>query len=148
MQIPKCLRETIIRVDGARGQQWLEALPALISECCERWSLELDEPFENLSYHLVLPGRDSSGQEIVLKVGVPGRELLTEASALSRFAGVGAVRLLETDAPRGILLMERLTPGPPLLQVPSDMTATHTAAALMLRLWRTAPAQQHNITYL
>ena len=141
MQIPERLRETVVRVHGERGQQWLEALPALLSECCDRWSLELDEPFENLSYNLVIPGRNSVGLGVVLKVGVPCRELFTEASALSLFAGVGAVRLLDTDAPRGILLMERLTPGTPLYRLQGDAEATHTAAALMLRLWRTPPAE-------
>ncbi|HEX3552030.1 MAG TPA: aminoglycoside phosphotransferase family protein [Thermoanaerobaculia bacterium] len=140
MQIPKAWRETVERVHGETGRQWLATLPSLVSECRARWSLELDPPFENLSFNLVFPGRTSGGTEIVLKIGVPCRELLTEASALSLFQGAGAARLLNHDAARGILLMERVEPGTPLHKLQGDPEATSTAAALMRRLWRTPPA--------
>lgn len=140
MHIPNHLRETVERVHGAAGRQWLLTLPALVDECRSRWSLELGQPFENLSYHLVLPGRTAAGMEVALKVGVPCRELFREASALTLFQGAGAVRLLETDAPRGLLLLERISPGTPVHKLQSDREATKTAATLMRRLWRTPPA--------
>lgn len=142
MQIPESLRATIERVHGEAGRQWLEALPALISECQSRWRLELYEPFENLSYNLVIPGRMYDGTEIVLKVGVPCLELITEAAALNLFDGEGAVRLLFADAPLGILLMERVTPGWPLHNLHDDAEATRIAAKLMQRLWRTPTTNQ------
>lgn len=134
------LKETVERVHGETGRQWLGSLPALLKECRERWALELDEPFANLSYNLVIPGRTSDGVEIVLKVGVPCRELLTEASALRLFEGTGAVCLLDMDAARGILLMERIAPGTALHTVQRDPEATRTAAQLMRRLWRSPHA--------
>ena len=139
MQIPTGLKARIERVHGARGRAWLAQLPALLAECRARWTLELDEPFENLSYNLVMPGRRADGAEIVLKVGVPCRELRTEAAALELFAGQGAVHLLAADAPRGILLLERVTPGRPLHEVQTDAEATRSTATLMQRLWRDVP---------
>jgi streptomycin 6-kinase len=126
-------------VHGAAGREWLAALPAILRECRVRWALELDEPFAHLSYNMVLPGRTATGTEIVLKAGVPCRELLTEAAALELFAGRGAVRLLDHDAPRGLLLLERITPGALLHKVERDPEATRTAASVMRRLWRTPP---------
>jgi streptomycin 6-kinase len=140
VKIPYGLRETVERVHGDAGRKWLAALPVLLNECCARWSLRLDEPFENLSYNLVLPGSMTDGTAIVLKVGVPCRELLTEAAALSLFDGEGATRLLAHDAPRGLLLMERVLPGTRLHELLDDEDATRTAAHLMRRLWQTAPA--------
>jgi len=131
------LRGTVERVHGESGRRWLSLLPALLSESCARWSLELDQPFENLSYNLVIPGQMPDGTEIVLKLGVPCSELTTEAAALSLFDGAGAVRLLEHDAPRGILLLERVVPGAPLYTLQDDTEATRTAAKLMRSLWRT-----------
>ncbi|HEV7844587.1 MAG TPA: aminoglycoside phosphotransferase family protein, partial [Pyrinomonadaceae bacterium] len=142
MQIPERLRATIERVHGEAGRHWLVVVPALISECQSRWSLELYKPFENLSYNLVIPGRMSDGTEIVLKIGVPCRELLTEAAALSLFDGAGAVRLLHHDAPLGTLLLERVLPGWPLCDLQNDAEATRIAAKLMLRLWRTPAVDQ------
>jgi streptomycin 6-kinase len=141
INIPDILKEKVVRVHGDVGQQWLMMLPALLSECRARWSLELGDPFKNLSYNLALPGRMNDGTEIVLKVGVPCRELSTEAAALRLFDGEGAVRLLDSDAPRGILLLERIAPGTPLYKLLEDGEATRTAAGLMRRLWRTPPAE-------
>ncbi len=141
MHIPSGFKETVERVYGETDSQWLGALPAILNECRGRWSLVLDKPFENLSYNFVIPGRTSDGAEVVLKVGVPCRELLTEASALILFEGVGAVRLLEHDAPRGILLMERVTPGTPVYESQGNVTATSIAAIVMRQLWRTPPAE-------
>lgn len=147
VKIPHELRETIERVHGERGRQWLMRLPALLSECRARWSLELEEPFENLSYNLVIPAKVRGGADVVLKVGVPCAELLTEAAALNSFAGEGAVRLLHQEAERGILLMERVAPGTPLYEAKGEEDATRTAARLMLKLWR-APAAEHTFPNL
>lgn len=137
--IPEGLRETVERVHGVQGRQWLMTLPALVAECRARWSLELDPPFKNLSYNLVFPGRRTDGQSVVLKLGVVCDELITEMAALNLFDGVGAVRLLEQDELRGILLMERVVPGTPLFALQDGPEATRTAAALMGRLWRPTP---------
>lgn len=137
------LIETVERVHGERGRQWLLLLPALLDESCARWSLTLEQPFENLSYNLVIPGQMSDGTEIVLKIGVPCHELTTEAAALSLFDGAGAVRLLDHDASRGLLLIERVTPGTPLFKLQANRAATRTAAALMRRLWHRTPRAEH-----
>jgi len=139
VQIPKSLSERVERVHGERGRAWLENLPALIDECRERWSLKLDDPFPNLSYNLTFPATGLDGVELVLKLGVPCPELLTEAAALGWFEGIGAVRLLDHEAPLGILLMERVVPGTPLHKLQSETEATRTAAALMRELWRFPP---------
>jgi streptomycin 6-kinase len=140
VRIQEGFSASIQRLHGEAGRQWLADLPALLRECRSRWSLELESSFENLSYNLVLPGRRLDGTEIVLKIGVPCRELVTEASALGWFEGAGAVSLLDHDAPRGVLLLERVAPGTPLYKSQEDPEATRTAAALMQRLWRTPPA--------
>lgn len=147
MQIPNGLKETVERVHGEAGRAWLARLPETLGECRRRWSLELREPFENLSYNLVIPGRTGGGAAVVLKVGVPCPELLTEAAALGLFAGVGAASLIDHDAARGMILMERVTPGTPLHKLRRDADATRTAAALMRRLWR-APSAEHSFPSL
>ena len=70
---------------------------------------------------------------------MPCLELLTEAAALSVFQGVRAVRLLDHDAARGILLMERVVPGTLIHNLQSEPEATRTAATLMRELWRSPP---------
>ena len=130
------LTDRIIRVHGEKGRQWLRHVAALIAECETRWSLELDNPFAELSYNLVIPGRTATGDEIVLKLGVPCRELTTEALALRCFAGDGAVVLIDSDTEIGALLLQRVVPGTFLHESLSEESSIVTAAALMRRLWR------------
>lgn len=131
MIIPNDLRQTVERVQGAQGRTWLAVRPALLLEFRQRWALELEQAFENLSYNFVVAGRTAQGAAIVLKLGVPCRELWTEAAALELFAGNGAVRLLNQEAACGVLLLERALPGLPLGDLRDEAEATRVAATLI-----------------
>lgn len=64
----------------------------------------------------------------------PDADSVHEATALARWAGDGAVRLLAHDAPRRALLVERCAPGTPLHAVPPD-EALGVVVGLLPRLW-------------
>jgi len=128
------------------GKAWLQALPSLLSEAAQRWRLTLGEPFL-LSFNYVCAARDATGLEVVLKAGVPNPELTSEIEALRLYDGRAAVRLIDSDADQGLLLLERLRPGTMLLTVDNDAQATEIAAGVMRSLWRPAP-QQNNLILL
>ena len=96
------------------------------------------EPLSDLSYNFVAFAQ-RSGQQVVLKIGVPHRELTSEIAALRCFDGRGVVHLLAADEERSAFLLERLQPGAVLATLADDELATHLAADVMLRLWRPAP---------
>lgn len=123
------------------GAEWLENLPNLLAECERRWELTIRPSPFTLSYNYVAPATLADGTEIVLKVGVPNRELSTEIAALRLYDGRGCVRLLDADADQGILLLERLYPGEMLTIVTDDDEATRLAALAMQTLWRPLPAE-------
>lgn len=75
---------------------------------------------------------------MILKLGVPNRELTSEVDALRLYNGVGACRLLDADAEKGILLLERLKPGHMLATVMDDERATRIAVEVMKNLWRSS----------
>ena len=60
--------------------------------------------------------------------------------ALRLYDGRGMVRLLDFDREQGIMLLERLKPGTPLLEV-NDERATSIAAQVMRRYWRPLPRE-------
>lgn len=122
------------------GAEWLENLPNLLAECEQRWGLVIRPSNFTLSYNYVAPATLADGTEIVLKVGVPNRELRTEIAALRIYDGRGCVRLLDADPDAGILLLERLSPGEMLTIVTDDDEATRLAALAMQTLWRPLPA--------
>ena len=139
--IPEAFARTQTALHGGAGVAWLDRLPTLTKELEERWSLEAGPPFPNLSYNWVVPAVREGGTPAVLKLSFPGdKEFGTEAGALKVFDGGGICRLLELDADRGAMLLERLEPGAPLTVVGNDEEATAIAAGVMKKLWRPAPA--------
>ncbi len=138
LQIPPHFKRTILELYGSRGQRWLDSLPALLAECEQRWSIEVQPPYP-LTYNYVAPALRRDGARLVLKLGVPNPELSSEIAALGMFAGNGAAALLEADPERGLLLLERLEPGAPLSALADDAQAVSIAARLMRQLRRPAP---------
>jgi len=140
--LPIRFMQTVASTWGEPGGQWLMALPALLGDCARRWSLALSPPFPNLTFNYVAPAMMADGTEVVLKAGVPGPDLRREAAALRAFDGRGSVRLLESDADAGMLLLERLRPGVVLTTLADeahDDEATTIAASVMRGLWCPAP---------
>jgi streptomycin 6-kinase len=139
MELPGELVRRVRGVHGDAGRAWIEDLPRLLEEAADRWGLRLEEPFEALTYNFVCPVWRADGSAAVLKAGVPCPELTTEAAALLWWDGEGAVRLLQADTARGLLLLERLRPGRLLLDVDDDDEATGIGAGVMRRLRRPTP---------
>ena len=137
--LPDPLLANIRGAFGAKGEEWLRDFPALLQECAEQYALELLPPFLNLSFNYVTPVRCADGTEAVLKLGVPHPELRSEIAGLRIYDGKNAARLFDSDAERGVLLMERIMPGTPLTNIADDVRddeATLIAAHVMRDLWR------------
>jgi streptomycin 6-kinase len=130
----------IVGTFGQAGTEWLQRLPTILADLASRWKINLETPFADLSYNYVAPATWHDGAQVVLKAGVPNRELRTEIAALRTFDGEGAVRLLAAEPDLGALLLERLQPGTPVLQLTNDEQATAIAAQVMQQLWKPAPA--------
>jgi streptomycin 6-kinase len=141
MNTPPAFQRTIASLHGARGNAWLLHLPALVAELEARWSIRVGPPLPNLSYNYVAPVVTQSGEPLIVKLGVPNPELLSEIDALKAFGGCGCARLLAYDREQGALLLERLTPGTPLTSLwpENDGKATAIAAEVMRSLWRPVP---------
>lgn len=131
----------MVTLHGQRGAAWVAGLPALIADLEARWGLRALPPFPNLSYNYAAPAELADGTPAVLKLGVPGPELLSEMAALGHFGGHGCVRLLACEPELGAMLLERLRPGTMLSTMADDEAATRIAANVMLDLWRPPPAE-------
>ncbi|HEY0452046.1 aminoglycoside phosphotransferase family protein [Actinophytocola sp.] len=136
VDVPPALRRNVLESWGAAGERWLGELPGLLDAVVDAWSLVVEAPYV-LSFNWVAAVRRADGSPAVLKLGVPSSEhLAEEAAALTSFAGAGAVRLLDRDAGRGALLLERAHPGTMLRDlVPArDEEATAVAVGILRRL--------------
>jgi streptomycin 6-kinase len=137
--LPAAFANRIMERHGEQGTVWLQDLSDLLDELCARWSIQLLPPFKPLTYNYVAPAVREDGVEAVLKVGHPPGEFSQELAALEHFDGQGAATVLASDEARGALLLERIKPGTPLVDIPDDDEATQIAARLMKSLWRPAP---------
>jgi streptomycin 6-kinase len=151
MNLPEPFLTNIRNSFQQDGEAYLAVLPDLIEEARQRWDLTDITPVENLSFNYVAYATrpstafvaknapHSAQGEVVLKIGVPHRELFSEMAALRLFNGEGCVRMLEADEARGMFLLERVRPGEMLVALEDDDQRTHIAVDVMTKLWRKAP---------
>lgn len=123
----------------ASGETWLNHVPETVAACARSWRLTIGEPFDALTWNVVLPVAREDGTTAVLKIGPPGIATERESAALRLFGGQGAARVHDADVDRGALLLEQLIPGTPLSEVEDDVSATSIAAGVMRRLYRPLP---------
>lgn len=138
--IPGYFAEFVADYWGDEGAEWLRSLPALLAEYSRRWSLTPLPPFAGLTYNYVTPVRRADGSAAVLKAGVPGDEFRAGIVYTRLCEGRGVVRLIEADAERCVMLMERAAPGLPLARLEDDDAATAIGADVMRECWRPVPA--------
>ncbi len=135
MDLPPEFISNIQNVFGEDGHTFLKTLPDLIAEASAHWGLTDVQPAPELSYNFVAFA-NRGDDKVVLKMGVPNREMKSEMAALRLFNGEGACRLLEYDEEKYWMLLERLSPGVMLSALEDDEEATHTAAEVMKKIWR------------
>ncbi len=138
IHVPERFIQTIMDVHGEKGQIWLKRFDELLAYCEQKWSLKIMSPYP-LSYNFVAPVLCKDGSEAVLKLGVPSSELQSEIEALRFYQGNGVADLMEADVEKGILLMERVSPGHTLATVACDEAATRIAARVINKISRPAP---------
>jgi len=138
LNLPDNFQKNILSSFGEKGREWLTRLPGLIDETSQRWNLIGVRQVPNLSYNFVAFAKQN-GEEVILKIGVPNPELVSEMRTLQLFDGEGTCRLLSCDEEKGFLLIERLKPGKMLADLQNDEERTHTAIDVMQRIWRPAP---------
>ena len=122
---------------GLRRGVWLERVPDLVEACVEEWRLRLGDPYVAGAAGHAVRADLPDGTPAVLKLIFPHREGEHEAAALVLLDGDGAVRLLEHDAKRWAMLIERCEPGTPLADAGPE-TALDVLIELLPRLWKTA----------
>ena len=128
---------------GLTHDDWLQRVPQLLSECAEEWELRLGEPYaQGAAGYAVRAERD--GEPTVLKLIYPHREAEHEAEALRVWDGDGAVCLLEYDAERRAMLLERCEPGTLLAHADPEQ-ALDVLIALLPRLWKQVDGTFHSL---
>jgi streptomycin 6-kinase len=103
-----------------------------------RWSLRIDDSFEQATCSWVAPVTLADETPAVLKLGMPHFEGEHEMQGLRFWDGQPTVRLLVADDTLGAMVLERCEPGTPLRELP-ETEQDEVISRLLRRLWRLPP---------
>jgi streptomycin 6-kinase len=95
---------------GAAGQAWLDALPGLVADLCDRWALVPEEDLSGGTSAWVARVRRADGTGAVLKIALPDATSEREVAVLLAANGRGYARVLAADSDRRAVLLELLGP--------------------------------------
>lgn len=123
----------------ASRRAWGGELRELAVEVTERWELRLDGGPRAGEAGVVIPVRTGDGRPAALKLQMPGSETTAAIIGLQSWDGRGMVRLLDSDADRGVMLLERLDGDRSLESVASEDEATLVVGDLLRRLYAVPP---------
>lgn len=101
----------------SEGTEWLDHLPDLVKNQCQRWNLRICGHPAHGSNAIVFPvsrGRD----KFALRLTPPGPDATDEIRALVFWNGRGTVRLYDSDVPHGASLLELVSSRESLNEVP------------------------------
>lgn len=105
-------QRNVIRRSGIKGQDWLQSLPDITNYLCHKWQLSNPKPFHKRSHDYILSAyRKHDNLKVMLKIGVPGSELLQEVISSRVYSGNGCMPLLDYDNEVNALLREQVEPG-------------------------------------
>ncbi|WP_020620753.1 aminoglycoside phosphotransferase family protein [Paenibacillus daejeonensis] len=140
-RIPDHFLEKMVTIYGSDVEAWVQSLPKLISMCEKQFGIEVEAPFDNLSYNYIAHGKDRENRPIVLKLSFEKAALAQEMRTLTAFAGRGAVEVIEWNDQLGAAVLERALPGTPLSATLDDREATEVFCEVFRRLHRQPVAE-------
>jgi streptomycin 6-kinase len=138
VDLPDEFKNIIISVNGKTGEKWLAGFDGLIDYCIHKWQFRL-LPAKKLSYNFVAPVIFGDGSKAILKLGVPGRAIISEIAALKAFNGAGFCKLLDAEPEKGIMLLENMEPGAPLNIIRDEIATTKIVAGLIKYMQKVNP---------
>lgn len=118
---------------------WLEAFPAYVQACQQRWGVHVTGLVPDLSYNVVAYAEGEDGRAYILKMSPPSEAFSWEVAALRHYRGRGICKLIHADESVAAMLLERISPGVSLRHTDDDEAATRSAAQIMRQLWRPIP---------
>lgn len=129
----------IITLRANLGKKWLRDIPEIVKQYEYQWKLRCFSPFP-LSYNYVVPAKRNSKEDVVLKISFPqNHEFELEVKALKFFDGIGAIKVLQEDMKKGVVLLERAQPGLRIRDISADEEQISIVCEILRKLHRPIP---------
>jgi streptomycin 6-kinase len=124
---------------AAGAAEWLRDLPGLVADLERDWSISVGRAYDDPTEAFVAEATRADGTPVVLKLHIPrpGHLAENEITVLRLSGDGGCVRLLDADAARGALLLERL--GRPMSEFGLPLRQRlEILCAMAMKVWRPA----------
>ena len=118
MEITDTARLNVRKYLGDETGAFLSKTDALLKRYAEEWKLSRLDYMPTNTVNLLFDCDSAYYGRCVLKACIPGPEIATEINCLRAYNGRGYVKLWNYDLPGGLLLLERVTPGCQMWEVP------------------------------
>jgi streptomycin 6-kinase len=110
------LRRRLGRRFGSAIDAWFDELPLVLSDLAGRWDIEWDTLIQRGSMSVVIRCRTADGRPAVLKASPDRERVVYEAAALASWKTSHVPAVLAVDESVGVLLIEAVEPGTPLVE--------------------------------
>jgi streptomycin 6-kinase len=110
------LRRRLGRRFGSAIDAWFDELPHVLSDLAGRWDIEWDTLIQRGSMSVVIRCRTADGRPAVLKASPDRERVAHEAAALASWKTSHVPAVLAVDERVGVLLIEAVEPGTPLVE--------------------------------
>lgn len=109
--------EKILQMFGETGQTWLNNIDNIIERNSKLYGLSDFKLIDNLTYNLVMTAKSKKYGEIIVKVGLPNKESISEIKTLDAYNGNFACKCYEHNFEDYFYILEKLKPGTNLLDI-------------------------------
>jgi streptomycin 6-kinase len=110
------LRRRLGRRFGSAIDAWFDELPLVLSDLAGRWDIEWGTLIQRGSMSVVIRCRTADGRPAVLKASPERERVAHEAAALASWKTSHVPAVLAVDESVGVLLIEAVEPGTPLVE--------------------------------
>jgi streptomycin 6-kinase len=145
LEIPEKVRLKAASL-GETGRDWLADLPERVADLERRWAIHVGKAYSNGTEAFVAEARTDEGQEVILKIVIPGIDPnRQEMRTLHAARGKGYARLIRADEDGSALLLEKLGPQLHELGLPADRQIEIICATLQ-QAWTAAVEESPFVT--
>lgn len=111
IELPKEFKQSIINRYAEKGIEWLNSIDKIVEKYEKKFSLYNMHLVEKLSMNIVIQANSDKYGEVVLKIGTPGKSVISEIEYISLFNSKCFAKCYYYNKEDRVMLLEKINPG-------------------------------------
>lgn len=111
IELPKEFKQSIINRYAEKGIEWLNSIDKIVEKYEKKFSLYNMHLVEKLSMNIVILANSDKYGEVVLKIGTPGKSVISEIEYISLFNSKCFAKCYYYNKEDRVMLLEKINPG-------------------------------------